>query len=62
LAALADDPRISLGPQTSMRLPIVVETADEEEDREIWEWLRALPGVEQVDVAMIHFEESQDAS
>jgi hypothetical protein len=61
LTALADHPLITIGPQAGSRLPIVVETANEDIDRDIWEWLQSLPGVEQVDVAMIHFEKEQDA-
>lgn len=61
LAALQDHASISLGPQTGLRLPVVVETAHDDEDREVWEWLRSLTGVAQVDVAMIHFEEAPDA-
>ena len=58
LAALRDHAAIDLGPQTGSRVPIVVETASDDEDRQVWEWLQSLPGVMQVDVAMIHFEEA----
>jgi nitrate reductase NapAB chaperone NapD len=58
LVALRQHGAITLGPQTGPRLPVVVETDSDDEDRQVWEWLQSLPGVLQVDVAMIHFEEA----
>lgn len=57
LAALRDHPAIEVGEPTANRVPVVVDTADEEEDRRLWEWLHALPGVVLVVVAFIHFEQ-----
>jgi nitrate reductase NapAB chaperone NapD len=58
LVALRQHAAITLGTQADARLPVVVETASDDEDRQVWEWMHSLPGVMQVDVALIHFEEA----
>lgn len=62
VAALADHACITIGQREGHRLPIVVETASEEEDRDVWQWLHSLPGVQFVDVACVHFDDNQDGS
>lgn len=53
---------ITLGQREGHRLPIVVETPDSEVDRDVWDWLHALPGVRFVDVACVHFTDEEHGS
>jgi hypothetical protein len=63
LAAMRQHPALELGERTRNQIALVAESACEEEDRLIWEWLHALPGVAMVVVAFIHFDdESGDDS
>jgi hypothetical protein len=57
LEILRRHPAIEVGEPADVRVPIVVETTDAEEDRLVWEWLHAIPGVSFVVVAFIHFDE-----
>jgi hypothetical protein len=57
LTTLRQHPAIDVGEPAGGRVPIVVETLDENEDRLVWEWLHAIPGVTFVVVAYIHFDE-----
>ena len=61
LAALHDHPALEIGELASGRVPIVVDSSDEDEDRLIWEWLHSLPGVLLVVVAYISFDEDLPA-
>lgn len=61
LAELRRHDAIEVGEVAGERVPIVVTSADSDEDRRIWDWLSALPGVLLVSVAYIHFEESEAA-
>ncbi|WP_144057649.1 hypothetical protein [Novipirellula maiorica] len=61
LKSLRDDPRIELGinepeQQHALRIPIVVDTHSNHEDKQVWKWLNELPGVVFVDVALVGFE------
>lgn len=61
LAALRRDRRIELGitepeQQHAMRIPIVVDTRSNDEDKQVWQWLNDLAGVVFVDVALVGFE------
>jgi hypothetical protein len=51
---------MELGIVVENRFFIVVETPDSEADRHVWEWLYSLPGVSQVEIAVIHFENEHD--
>ena len=57
LAAMREHPALELGERTRNQIALVAESACEEEDRLIWEWLHALPGVAMVVVAFIHFDD-----
>jgi hypothetical protein len=52
-------PAIDVGEPSLGRVPIVVETSDADEDRLVWEWLHAIPGVAVVVVAFIHFDDDE---
>ena len=54
------DPRIEVGLIEAQRVAIVVDTASNEEDKTIWNWLQQLPGVVFVDIVMVGFEEPVD--
>lgn len=57
LSAMRKHPALELGQPRYNQVPLVVESVDDEEDRLIWEWLYALPGVTMVVVAFIHFDD-----
>jgi hypothetical protein len=61
LAAMREHPALELGERRCNQVALVVESACEEEDRLIWEWLHALPGVAMVVVAFIHFDDEPGA-
>ncbi len=61
LAALQSHEGIQLGPRQDDRLAIVLETPDSQSDRQVWEWLQSLPGVVQIEIAVIHFDEGISA-
>ncbi|MCC5785710.1 MAG: hypothetical protein JJU33_03305 [Phycisphaerales bacterium] len=50
LEAINQHNAVSLGEMQGLRLPIVVDTADSDADREVWKWLHELPGVLFVDL------------
>lgn len=51
-AALADDPRITLGePALGGRLPVVTDTASLREEQDLWNEIARTPGVLLVDLA-----------
>ncbi|GAA4443507.1 hypothetical protein GCM10023156_00650 [Novipirellula rosea] len=61
LNSLRRDPRIELGisepeQRHAMRIPIVVDTQSNDEDKQVWQWLNELTGVVFVDVALVGFE------
>ncbi len=63
--ALRREPRIELGiselEQTvASRIPIVVDTQSNEDDKQVWQWLNDLPGVVFVDVALVGFEDNSN--
>ncbi|WP_442510957.1 hypothetical protein SH528x_002608 [Novipirellula sp. SH528] len=63
--AMRREPRIELGiselEQTvASRIPIVVDTQSNEDDKQVWQWLNDLPGVVFVDVALVGFEDNSN--
>ncbi|MEE9404984.1 MAG: hypothetical protein V3V20_08820 [Algisphaera sp.] len=58
-AAIHDHPSFTCADSPSpIRLPAVLETPHRRADRIAWDWLNALPGVLQVDVVFIHFDQA----
>lgn len=57
VSTLAADPRITLGEKFGRRLAIVAETSSVESDRELWDYLRGLPGITNVDVTFVHLDD-----
>lgn len=57
--ALESLPVFTLGERQGARLPVVVEAPDGATARYWHEWVEQLPGVVQVDVAFVSFDESE---
>ena len=49
-------PELTLGEVSARWLPAALETRDDDESREVHDWLMALPGVAFVDVVSVNFE------
>ncbi|RLS58902.1 MAG: hypothetical protein DWH91_01505 [Planctomycetota bacterium] len=62
LRALAAIPVFTLGERQGSRLPVVVEAPDGSTSRYWHEWVEQLPGVIQVEVAFVSFDESERLS
>ena len=60
-AALAARPEVELGPRAGRRLAATVDAPAPGADRDAFDWIRDLQGVEQVDVITVWFEEDDDA-
>ncbi len=58
LRRLETDDRFVCGPPLGDRLPVVLETPDDESARQAHEWLAALPGVGAIHVAFVGFDNS----
>ena len=56
IGAIRSDRRIEIGTIGSSKMAIVVDTPSSDDDKQLWEWLQAIDGVLQVEVAMIGFE------
>ena len=56
LAAIDREARITMGAEEGNRLAIVLDTASNDEDRQLRDWLGSLPGVLFVEVAFVGFE------
>lgn len=61
-AWLHTDARFAVGaaePQAPRRLPVTLDTPDQQEDKRTWEQLQDHPGIAFVDVACVFFEEAE---
>lgn len=56
LRAIADDRRFTLGPRQGERVALVLDTPAATDDEAAFEWLRARPGVEAVDVVAVYLD------
>ncbi|MFK7959734.1 MAG: hypothetical protein AB8G96_04345 [Phycisphaerales bacterium] len=56
LAAIADQPAFELGERVDDRIAAVLETSDEDHNRDVWRWLNDLAGVHHVDVVFVSLE------
>lgn len=59
--ALRDIPEVEIGSVAGNKLAIAIDSSDNQRDREIWEMVRQLPGVADVAVAMVAFDEDVEA-
>lgn len=57
IGALDADPRLTVGSRSGRRVPLVAETPGPDEDRVLWGWLREHPGIENVEVAFVGFDQ-----
>jgi hypothetical protein len=57
LASISSRNEVMLGDAKERWQPLVVDTSDVKEAHDFHEWLEALPGVEQVDVIFVGFDE-----
>lgn len=58
IAALGAIPALTLGERHGLRLPVVAEAPDGSTSRYWHEWVEDLPGVVQVEVAFVSFDDS----
>lgn len=59
VAALASQRQIDLGARQHAKLALVLDTASSEEDKQVWEWVQNLPGVQDVALAFVAFDDSE---
>ena len=55
-------PEIEVGECSEHRMAIVVDSASRQRDREIWEQIQQLPGVSDINVAFVGFDETDPKS
>jgi nitrate reductase NapAB chaperone NapD len=55
LAALGENPSLSLGVLLHQRLPVAMDTINSEMDKELWNWISSLPGVLFIDLVCADF-------
>jgi hypothetical protein len=59
ITALHRHHAVELGPRVGRRLAATTDTASTSSDEELWHWMRALPGVDHIDVVFVHFDEPE---
>lgn len=57
--ALQSEPAVQLGQAEGRRIPLVVDTPDRETDKQVWQRLVATPGLLNLDVVFVGFDEDQ---
>jgi hypothetical protein len=62
ILALRSHSRIETGQCVERWLPIAVDAEDDDESRQLHDWISVLPGVEFVDVVSVHFDEENVAT
>ena len=61
LARVRADHRFTLGPPNGRRIPVVLETASQDEDRDCFHWLTELDGIAHVDVVLVGVDEATES-
>jgi nitrate reductase NapAB chaperone NapD len=54
---LTNHPCLEIGERASDRLAVVVDTASKDHDFEVWEWIGNLPGVSEIKIAFVGFDD-----
>jgi len=54
---LANHPNIAVGERADDRIAIVVDTASKDHDVEVWDWIGNLPGVSEIKIAFVGFDD-----
>ncbi len=57
LEALRAHAAIEVGEMTDSNIAIVVESTSDKHDQEIWQWVQELPGVIDIRIAFVGFDE-----
>ncbi|TWU46912.1 chaperone NapD [Rubripirellula reticaptiva] len=57
VSILAAHPSVDVGEVSTHRIAIVVDTESKQQDQEIWQWIQGLPGVIDVNVAFVGFDD-----
>lgn len=57
---LRERAEFTLGARDQCRLSVVLDTPDEDANRDAWRWLEQQPEVAHIDVVCIHFDEPLD--
>jgi nitrate reductase NapAB chaperone NapD len=60
LGRLGEHPAIEIGRRGANRVAIVLETDCKQDDQQVWSWMKTLPGVIDVHIAFVGFEEEED--
>lgn len=60
LQQLFEHTAIEVGKRELDRVAIVVDSTSQDHDRQIWEWLQVLPGVSDIKIAFVGFDEVVD--
>lgn len=61
-ARIAEKPELELGERKDRWLPLVADTRDDREARDLHAWLEGLPGVDQVGVILVGFDEPNSST
>jgi nitrate reductase NapAB chaperone NapD len=59
ITALQDDPRIDVGERLGPYLPVVADTTGKQESQRLWDELRELAGVINVNLAFAHLDDEE---
>ncbi|TWU04627.1 chaperone NapD [Stieleria varia] len=62
IESLHEVPEIEIGNASGSKLAIVVDSADKRRDQQIWNMVRELPGVIDLAVAMVAFDEDNETA
>lgn len=57
---LASHPSIDVGERERDRVAIVVDSISNDHDVEIWEWIAGLPGVSDIKIAFVGFDDADN--
>ena len=60
LRLLRNEPAIEVGESRGNKSAIVVETDSKEPDQQLWQWIRSLPGVIDLQVAFVAVDDGTD--
>lgn len=60
MQSLRELPEVEIGDAGGSKLAIVVDSVDKRRDQEVWNTVRELPGVIDLAVAMVAFDEERD--
>ena len=59
LEGLDEDPRVAIGELRGSRIALTIETPDKSGDEAAWDWLKAVPGVLQIELACVLYPDDE---